>query len=448
MAILAKLDRRTFIRNAGLTALAGATGTVVPAAVAATPGSPSHMAGGKYDFDTPYSRIGTNCSRWDSPAKDYPPGQFKFGMGVASMDFPTPACITDAIAERCQHQVWGYLASTDSLRDAILQWNGQRFDLDLPPESLEIATGVYSGIIAAFRTLSPPGTKTLMVTPIYNGFRTMARHARVLVEESPMVYQNGRYEIDWADLESRMTADVHTMIVCNPQNPTGNVWSPDDLLRIGQMCLERNIVVLSDEIHADIVRPGVKYTPFASLPDRAVVDNSLTFGAVSKTFNLSGMKVAHFYSTNPVLLGRVRANHRIELNTLGMVATEAALRHGADWFDQARDYLYANHSFAEGYIKENMPLVRYNRAEGTYLAWLDVSRVQEAIGAAERAQAAGKPSADHYFRDWLVEQSGVYVNPGFSYGAGGEGHIRMNLASSRQVVKAAFDAMADAMRKV
>ena len=448
MSKVVGLNRRAFIKTAGYTALAGATGGLAAGSGAAGAASSSRMAGGKYDFDTPYNRVGSNCSRWDSPPKNYPSGNFRYGMGVATMDFEAPPCITEALEERVKHHVWGYMSSTDSLRDAIVEWNGTRHNIDIDPESVVISAGVYPGVIAGLRSFSPAGTKALMLTPIYDGFQTHCRHTRVEISESEMLYKNGRYEINWDDLEAKMTPDTRSMIVCNPQNPTGNVWTRDELLRIGRMCLERDIVVLSDEIHSDIVRGGRKYVPFASLPDKAVVNNSITFNAISKTFNLAGMKTAYFYSSNPVLLARIKENHRADLSTLGVVANEAAYRHGAEWFDQVLPYLDENHNFAENYIKQNMPLVKFNRAEGTYLTWLDVSAAMEKIGAAEMAKAHAKRSPEHYFQDWLVENSGVYMNPGSNYGAGGAGHMRMNLASSRLVLKDVFDAMAGALNRV
>jgi cystathionine beta-lyase len=184
------------------------------------------------------------------------------------------------------------------------------------------------------------------------------------------------------------------------------------------------------------------------LPDKAVVNNSVTFNAASKTFNLAGMKVAYFYSKNPALLARVNEYHRAELNTLGIIANEAAMREGADWFDQALAYLDENQRYAESYIKENIPLLKYHNAGGTYLSWLDVSQVMEKIGASEIATALSKRSPEHYFQDWLVENSGVYLNAGSNYGAGGEGRMRMNLASSRLVLRDVFDAMSSAINKV
>jgi len=444
------LNRRSFIKNAGLTALAGAAGAAggIPnIANAATPASSSRLAGGSYDFDTPYNRAGFNCSRWDSPVRRYG-DKFKFGMGIASMDFEAPPCITEALTERVKHHSWGYISSTDSLREAIVSWNGARNGLELSPESIVISHGVYPGVIAGLRSFVPAGTKILMVTPIYSGFYSMSRHTRTDTVDSPMIFKNGRWEIDWDDLESKMTPDVNAMIVCNPQNPTGNVWTEEELLRIGRLCLEHQIVVLADEIHSDFVRAGHKYVPFASLPDQDVVNNSVSFNAISKTFNLAGMKNAYYYSSNPILLGRMGQNHRADLNILGVVANEAAYREGAEWFDQVLPYIDANHSFVEDFVKQNMPLVGYKRAEGTFLTFLDFSRVMSAINADEAGQENGYSAPEAYLQDWLVDKSGVLLNSGSSYGIGGAGHMRINVASARVVVEGAFQAMADAIRRV
>jgi len=445
MSKIVKLDRRTFIKSASMTAMAGAVGT---SAIKANAASKSNLIDGRYDFDTVYERVGSNCARWDTPGRRYESGNFRYGMGVATMDFEAAPCITAALEERCKHHNWGYMSSTDSLREAIVNWNGERYNLDLDPDTLVISAGVYPGIIAALRTFVPAGRKVLLLTPIYDGFFYHCRHTRVIPSESPLIYKNGSYEIDWQDLESRMTPDVQAMIVCNPQNPTGNVWSQEDLLRIGRLCLEHQIVVLSDEIHSDIIRAGHEHIPFARLPDKDVVNNSVTFNAVSKTFNLAGMKNAYFHSSNPILIERILLNHRGDLSTLGVVANEAAYREGADWIDQFLPYLDDNHSFVENYIAQHMPKVGYNKAQGTYLTFLDFSRVMEAVGAEEMAVVKGKDSPERYFQDWLVENSGVYLNPGSTYGTGGAGHMRMNLGSSRIVIKEALDSMAAAINKV
>jgi cystathionine beta-lyase len=298
------------------------------------------------------------------------------------------------------------------------------------------------------RAFTPPGGKTLIITPAYSGFYTMAREANIGTVDSQMKRIDGRYEVDWADLEAKMTPDVRTLVVCNPQNPTGNVWREDELERMGQLALDHNIVVISDEIHADIVRKGHKYTPFAALKNKEIVNNSLSFCAISKTFNMAGLKNAYYYSSNPALLGRVNQQHWPDVSTLGVVATEAAYKYGGEWFDQANAYMDDNHTFIEEYVKTNMPRVGYTRNEGTYMTFLDFSQVIAAIGPEELMATYGKATPEDGFQDWLVYKSGAYLNPGSMYGSGGAGHMRLNIASSRLVLKEVFDSIAMAVNKV
>jgi cystathionine beta-lyase len=219
---------------------------------------------------------------------------------------------------------------------------------------------------------------------------------------------------------------------------------------MGEICLEHRVVVLADEIHCDFVSRGHTYTPFASLPDRAVVDNSLTFKAASKSFSLAAMKVAWYFSTNRDYLERIRANTRADLSTLGMIANHSALTEGDPWLDQLVPYIDANHDFVERYVGERMPLVRYTKAEGTYLAWLDVSRLVERIGAERTAAHESRTSvepvtAEDVVQRWLVEHAGVHLNPGSDYGTGGAGHMRMNLGTSRKLIERALDNMSAAL---
>jgi len=448
-------NRRNFLRSAGLTAFAGAASTgVLGAELSAvrTSADRPFLENGKFDFDTPYNRFGTQCYKWDDQVRKYGAEKFKIGMGVATMDFQAAPCIAEALAERCAHENWGYMVIPDSFREAIVDWNRDRYGYDLDPGSIEISAGIYPAIIAALRTFVEPGSKVLLQTPAYSGFYYHITHTRTQVNESEMRFKNGRYEIDWEDLESRMTPDTQAMIVCNPHNPTGNVWSEADLLRLGRMCLERNIVVLSDEVHCDLVRTGERYIPFASLPDKEVVDNSVSFKALSKTFSLAAMKNAYFFSTNPVYLERVRSNHRPDINALGVVANEAAYRGGSEYVDQLLPYLDENHAFVERYIKKHIPMLKVTKAQGTYLNWLDVSKVIEATGAAkvtERNRQGGETmTVEDYMENSFVEHAGVQLNPGTKYGAGGPGHMRMNLGTSRQTIRQAMDNIAEAVHQV
>jgi cystathionine beta-lyase len=435
-----------------MTAIAGAAGTAVsPPRIAAA--APESAADDVFDFDTPYDRVGTDCIKWDEQMAKFGKENVAVGMGIADMDFKAAPCIGRAIAERCKHENWGYLKMPSSFVDAIVAWNKKRYGLEIDPETVVISSGVHPALIAAMETFSPPGSRVLLTTPSYNGFYSDLEFCRVTEADSPMQVDNGRYSIDFDDFERRISHDTHVFVLCNPQNPTGNCWSAEDLMKLGEICLERRVVVLADEIHCDFVTKGQKYTPFASLPNKAVVDNSITFKAASKTFSLAAMKVAWFFSTNPDLLKRVKANHRADINTLGVVANQAALTEGAPWLDALLPYLDANHVFAETTIREKMPLVRYTKAQGTYLAWLDVSQVVDRIGAKAKAAEASKTSEkpvtpEMIFQKWLAENAKVVVTPGPEYGTGGEGHVRMNLGTSRKLIELALNNMSSALAKL
>ena len=450
------LDRRAFLRNAGVTALVGAVGTsgaaeAFGATKAETISDFAEPLNGKYDFDTPYNRFGTDSVKYDQQVRMYGKDHIQVGMGIADMDFKAPPCIGRALAQRCQHENWGYLDMPKSYTENIAAWNKRRYGLNIDPETIVLTTGVHPGIIAALRTFSPPGTKVLLTSPTYNGFYGDLTYTGTKPEDSPMKLVDGRYSIDFEDLEKRIGPDTNTLILCNPQNPTGNCWSPDDLMRIGELCLKKRVVVLADEIHCDFVTKDAKYTPFASLPNKAVVNNSLTFKAASKSFSLAAMKHAWFFSTNPDYLARVKAMNRADLTTLGMVANNAALTEGEDWLNQLLPYIEANHEFAVQYVKANMPLVKCVKPQGTYLAWLDLTAAMDRVGAKQKAMEATKKTGktvtpEQAMVDWFVEHAKVHLNAGSTYGTGGQNHARMNIATSRKTLELALNNMSAALK--
>jgi len=287
----------------------------------------------------------------------------------------------------------------------------------------------------------------LLMTPTYNGFYSDLRWSRTVANESKMINNNGVYEVDWDDFESRMTPDTAAILLCNLQNPTGNCWSQDDLMRIGELCLENQVTVLADEIHCDFVMKGQKYVPFASLPDKDIVNNSITFKAISKTFSLAAHKNAYWFTTNRVLRDRIKYNHRVDLNTLGMVANEAGYRHGAEWFDQLRVYIDGNHDYVESYMKEHNLGMKYKKAQGTYLAWVDMNGIIDRIDAHGKAKAEDM-EVSRYMEKWLVENAGIQLNPGVSYGLGGEHFMRMNLGAPQPLIKMALDSIRETVDKV
>jgi cystathionine beta-lyase len=451
------LDRRAFLRNAGMTALVGAvgSGTSVATAAAAVAVAASNS---KFDFDTPYNRFGTDSTKYDQQARIYGKENIQVGMGIADMDFRAAPSITKALTERLQHENWGYLdmggPGMKSFTDGIISWNKRRYGVDINPESLVITTGVHPGLIAALRTFSPPGSKVLLLTPTYNGFYGDLTATNTIAEESPLKLVNGRYSIDFEDFERRISHDTNTLILCNPQNPTGNCWSKEDLLRLGEICTRRRVVVLADEIHCDFVTKGHKYTPYASIGNKEIVNNSLTFKAASKSFGLAAMKCAWFYSDNADYVARVKANNRADLTTLGMIASRAAYEGGEEWLNACVDYIDGNHDFVESYVKANIPMIKVVKPQGTYLSWLDVSAVADKINAMQLAaeankniKASTKPlSAEQMVERHFVKAAKVHMNAGTSYGYGGQNHMRMNIATSRKTLELALNNLSRALK--
>ena len=455
-------DRRSFLANfgvgGGVLALGPLAASIATMPVeAATPG--------KYDFDTPFNRLGTDSVKWDMPVRTDHMSRIIAGMTTADMDFRCAPSITAALKKRMQHENWGYVDMGSpgpmAFKQGIIDWNQKRYGINnINPKQLAITTGVHSGIICAMRAFAPEGSKVLMATPIYSGFYGDIRYTKTKAEESLMHYVNGRYEIDWDDFERRMTPDVKVSILCNPQNPVGRAWTREELTKYGELCLKHKILVLSDEIHCDFISKGQKYTPFATL-DKELVNNSFTFKSGSKSFSLPGMKCAWFFSTNPELFKKAAVYNHADLSTLGMIGEQAAYSGGEDWLNQCVAYIDANHDFANRYIKANIPMLKVGqKPEGTYLAWIDVSGVAEKIGAKRMADETNKnppvnPATDEpkmvtsedMVNLWFAQNAYVAMNSGTNYGLGGQNHIRMNLATNRTTLKAALDSMASALKK-
>ena len=458
MSLSHGLNRRAFIRNAGLTALAGAAaGTRAPLSATLDAATTQTQSNGKFDFDTVYNRFGTDSTKFDQQIRVYGPDSVQVGMGIADIDFRAAPAITNALNARVKHENWGYLDMgkwTPKVNQAVADWNKRRYGVTIDPSTMVLSNGVHPALIAALKAFSPPGSKVLLQTPTYNGFYSDLRASRTVAEESPMKFVNGKFEMDFDDFERRISIDTHSFILCNPQNPTGNCWSQADLLRIGEICLKHRVVVLADEIHCDWVSKGQKYTPFASLPNKAVVDNSITFKAASKSFGLAAHKVAWYYSTNAALMDRVAYHHRADLNTLGLVANLAAVADGEEWLTQANEYVSDTHDFVVSYIHDKIPMLKTHRPEGTYLVWLDVTGVAEKINSKKLADdynrtkpaTAAALTPEQMVERYFVKTAKVHLNQGASYGKGGENHMRMNIGTSRKLVELALNNLATACR--
>ena len=339
MSKLNRFDRRAFLRSTGMTAVAGAVGGTVP--LAAESGAVL-QSGGRYDFDTIYSRIGTDSSKWDAQIARYGRDKIEVGMGTADQDFRIAPAITRALRERIGHENYGYLSIPASYKESIVDWNKRRYGLEIDPDTIQPRARrprrrhQHPARLLPARAARCSCRRRATTGSTPTSGSSVASPRRALCK-----LVNGRYQMDFEDLERRIDHDTHAFILCNPHNPTGNVWSRSDLMTLGEICNRRRVVVLSDEIHCDFVTKGHTYTPFATLDDEAIVRNSVTFKSVSKSFNLSLMKCAYQFSTNPGYLERIEGvgQHRQAMNTLGIIAAEAAYNECEDWLDQLLEYI-------------------------------------------------------------------------------------------------------------
>lgn len=373
----------------------------------------------KYNFDEAVPRSGTDSIKWD---------QAPFGevlpMWIADMDFKSPPPILDALQKRLDHGIFGYTAIPEAFYTAITRWWKKRFDFNVEREWLVPVSGVIPALSAVIQTLSEAGDMVIIQPPVYNHFySSIANNGRIAVENN-LLYQHGSYNIDFEDL-ARKAADarVKLLIISNPHNPVGRVWNKEDLKRIGDICLEHNVVVISDEIHADLVFDGYTHIPFASLGEKYSL-NSVTLSSPTKSFNLAGLQVGYFFTQNGQFRNAVHSSFKLmgieSLNLFGITALIAAYEESEQWLDALKEYLYENYVFLNEFLALNLPQIKVSPLEATYLVWLD-------------CKALGKTAAE--LADALLTEQRLWINPGTMYGAAGEGFIRINIAAPRSSIK-------------
>lgn len=370
----------------------------------------------KYDFDEIIDRKNSNSMKWDVKDGELP-------MWVADMDFQTAPEIRKAITERAEHGVFGYSVIPDEWYQAYQDWWSKRHHFQIEKEWLMFVTGVVPAISSAVRKLTTPGEKILVQTPVYNiFFNSIVNNGRTVLE-SPLRYEDGAYEIDFEKLEKDL-ADPQTtmMILCNPHNPVGKIWSRETLARIGRLCRKHHVIVLSDEIHCDLTVPGKEYVPFASVSEDCR-EISITCIAPTKTFNLAGLQTAAVFVPNEGLQSKmyraVNTDEVAEPNAFAVQAAVAAFTKGAPWLDALREYLEENKQYAKAFIEENIGKIKPVASEATYLMWLDC---RELLG--------GATELAWYLRD----TTGLYVSEGGQYGKSGAGFLRMNVACPKEML--------------
>ena len=372
---------------------------------------------GIYDFDTPVKRFGTDSMKWAVGENELP-------MWVADMDFKTAPEIIDALGDRVMHGVFGYTDVDNDWYEAYIGWWKKRHQFEIKKEWLMFCTGVVPAISSIVRKLTTPGEKVVIQTPVYNIFFNSIINNGCRVLESPLIYEDGAYSMDFEDLEKKLSdPQVNLMILCNPHNPVGKIWSREELIRVGELADKHGVTVVSDEIHCDLTLPDKGYVPFASASD-ICKEISITCIAPTKAFGIPGIQTAAIFVTNPFLRHKVNrainTDEVAEPNVFAHHAAIAAFTNGEEWLDELREYLFENRCMSESYISEKIPVLKAIHAEATYLLWIDISGLN-------------KKSSE--VASFIRANTGLYLSDGEAYGKSGEYFLRMNLACSRGVLE-------------
>ncbi len=369
-----------------------------------------------YDFDRIIERRHTNNVKWDVGPGELP-------MWVADMDFPSAPAVVEAVKARAEYGVWGYAGVPDQWYDAYVGWWRDRHGLAMEKDWLLFCTAIVPAVGSVVRRLTAPGEKVTVLAPVYNAFYHCVTDNGRVISESRLRYEAGVYTVDFDDLEQKLADPACTLfILCNPHNPTGNIWDRETLERIGQLCGKYAVPVLADEIHCDLTDPGVEYVPFASVSPQCR-DMAVTCIAPTKAFNLAGVKTAAMAVADPALRAKLsRALHNdgiAEASAFAIDAAVAAFTQGGEWLDALRAYIADNKRTVAAYLEKELPQVKAVPSQATYLVWLDCTAL---------------PGDKRELAQFIRAETGLYLNAGAAYGSGGESFLRMNLGCPRAYV--------------
>ncbi|MDL2233595.1 pyridoxal phosphate-dependent aminotransferase, partial [Ruminococcaceae bacterium OttesenSCG-928-L11] len=380
-------------------------------------------SGVRFDFDTVVERKNTNSAKFDMAERSGKPADI-LPMWVADMDFPVAPCITEALQKRIDHAIYGYGGLMEEYDKAVTGWFSRRFGWEAQPEWLVRTSGVVFSINIAVRAFTREGDGVIIQQPVYYPFQSAVENNNRKLVNSELLFENGRYTMDFADFEKKVVEEqVKLFVLCSPHNPVGRVWTKEELIQIGDICVRHGVLILSDEIHADFTYPGVTHTIFASLkPEFA--ENTITCTAPSKTFNLAGLQTSNVFIANE----KLRETYQKYLQRMGyhgpalmgQTACMAAYESAGDWLDQLQDYLKGNLDFMRDFLREKLPQLKLVEPEGTYLVWLDCS----ALGL--KGEALDK---------FIVEKAKLWLDDGLMFGPGGEGFQRFNIACPRATLR-------------
>ncbi|WP_296874085.1 MalY/PatB family protein [uncultured Methanobrevibacter sp.] len=361
------------------------------------------MKNTRYDFESVIDRHNTNSVKWDLFDDDLP-------MWVADMDFSVAPNIQKAILNRAKHPVYGYTIVPDELFEAYISWWDRRYGLKMSSDDIAYAIGVMPSIASMIRCLTDVGDEILIQSPVYHVFYYFIEDNNRKVLENELVYEDGQYWIDFEDLDEKLSK-VKLMMLCNPQNPVGKIWSREDLDRILELCKKHDVIVISDEIHCDLTDPGVMYNPFKS------ADNVIRCLSPSKSFNIAGFQSSVIETVNSELLDKIKTQMNIdnsgECNVFATTAVIAAYNESEDWLDELREVLYENKQTVKEYLENELPIIKLVECDATYLLWLDCSALN---------------TQSNVLSEFLRENQGLFLSAGSDFGECGDNFLRMNIA--------------------
>lgn len=388
-----------------------------------------------YDFNTPIDRRGTHCVKFDA-LKDMYGREDLLSLWVADMDFATPDFIIDALKRRLDHPVLGYPVQYDGYWQSVVNWIRSRHGWQVEREWMRYIPGIVKGIGMVVNVFTQPGDKIIIQPPVYHPFRLVPEHNDREIVMNPLRWVGDTYEMDFEQLEQVIDDKCKILILANPHNPVGITWSRDTLVRLADIAVKHNLIVISDEIHCDMALYGNKHIPFASVSENAA-RCSITFGAPSKTFNIAGIVSSYAIVPDPVLREKffawLTANEMDMATIFAMVATEAAFTEGEEWRQQMLAHIESNIDFVDEYLKANIPEVHAIKPQASYLVWLDFS-------------ALGLPHDK--LIDMLVNDARLAMNDGAMFGIGGEQHTRLNVGTQRAVLEQAMKQLKEAIDKL
>jgi cystathionine beta-lyase len=391
----------------------------------------------KYDFDKLIDRTNTNSMKYDFMEiflnikdKDLLP------MWVADMDFECPKPVVEAIIKRAAHPIYGYSERYDSYFESVINWMKSRHNWIIKKDWILFTPGIVPAINWLIRTFAVPGDKVIIQPPVYYPFLNAILNNGCRPLFNPLKYENGKYTMDFKDLEEKVQdSRAKILILCSPHNPVGRVWEKEELSKLGEICIKNKVLIISDEIHSDLIYKNHKHTTFASISEEFAM-NSITCTAPSKTFNTAGLQASNIIIQNDNL--RKLFSNTLECNPIlpnpfGIAATEAAYNNGVEWLEQLLLYLEENVNYTEKYIKENLPEINMIRPEGTYLVWLDFRK----LGFDEKE-----------LEGLMIHKAKLVLDEGYVFGIGGSGFERINIACPRSVVEKALNRITDLVRSL